>query len=212
MRFKFFAQWQSEVTYFALPISLNSLFKRESISILLNDLSNLIRLPSTWPWAFEAVVSEPSQRKVLVGLAPLDFDPNRTPIVCAVNTGPRLPSPVDWPFGWPFVDAASRSCAFISLRKVPNDRDNWEKDSSLITIRKGRPLGKTSWQINCYSISVYFGNIISCKLIWDAASQDKNSQSTKSDNSLTFCSILSTEIVTYINAMGLFVKGTILKS
>lgn len=212
MRFKFFAQWQSEVTYFALPISLNSLFKRESISILLNDLSNLIRLPSTWPWAFEAVVSEPSQRKVLVGLAPLDFDPNWTPIVCAVNTGPRLPSLVDWPFGWPFVDATSRSCAFISLRKVPNDRDNWEKDSLLITIRKGRPLGNTSWQINCYSISVYFGNIISCKLIWDAASQDKNSQSTKSDNSLTFCSILSTEIVTYINAMGLFVKGTILKS
>ena len=208
MHFKFFAQWQSEVTYLALPISLNSLFKRESISISLNDLSNLIRLPSTWPWAFEAVVSEPSQRKVLVGLAPLDFDPDRTPVVCAVNTGPRLPSPV----GWPFVDAASRSCAFISLRKVPNDRDNWEKDSSLITIRKGRPLGNTSWQINCYSISVYFGNVISCKLIWDAASQDKNSQSTKSDNSVTFRSILSTEIVTYINAMGLFVKRTILKS
>lgn len=211
MHFKFFARWQSEVTYLALPISLNSLFKRESISISLNDLSNLIRLPSTWPRAFEAVVSEPSQRKVLVGLAPLDFDPKRTLVVCAVNTGPRLPSPVDWPFGWPFVDAASRSCAFISLRKVPNDRDNWE-DSSLITIRKGRPLGNTSWQINCYSISVYFGNVISCKLIWDAASQDKNSQSTKSDNSVTFRSILSTEIVTYINAMGLFVKGTILKS
>ena len=204
MHFKFFAQWQSEVTYLVLPISLNSLFKRESISISLND--------STWPWAFEAVVSEPSQRKVLVGLAPLDFDPNRMPIVCAVNTGPRLPSPVDWPFGWPFVDAASRSCAFILLRKVPNDRDNWEKDSSLITIRKERPPGKTSWQINCYSISVYFGNVISCKLIWDAAPQDKNSPSTKSDNSVTFPSILSTEIVTYINAMGLFVKGTILKS
>ena len=58
-----------------------------------------------------------------------------------------------------------------------------------------------------YSISVYFGNVISCKLIWDAAPQDKNSQSTKSDNSVTFPSILSSEIVTYINAMGLFVKG-----
>ena len=108
------------------------------MSISLNDLSNLIHLSSTWPWAYEAVVFESSLRKVLMGLAPLDFDPDQTPVVCAGNTGPRLPSPV----GWPFVDAASRSCAFTSLRKVPNDRVNWEKDSSLITNRKERPRGK----------------------------------------------------------------------
>ena len=71
-------------------------------------------------WLAGSHIIHTRRRKVLVGLAPLDFDPDRTPVVCAVNTGPRLPSPV----GWPFVDAASRSCAFISLRKVPNDRDN----------------------------------------------------------------------------------------